>query len=128
MTIDGLVAAASTCQRFQLVGQHTAHSHRIHLYQLWEHLAELARQVLPVLLHLSDEVLASQQRVETSIGSRVDIGRQVLRQVVDTVGQQVFVQLVKYVTNGLVRRIALQQRIDKFVTHINEQRDVLLSR
>ena len=86
MSVDGLIATAGIGQRLHLFSQYTAHSHRVHLDQLWEHFAELTRQVFTVLLHLADKVFASQQRVETSINSGVDIGRQVLRQVVNAVG------------------------------------------
>ena len=117
MVVDGLVASAGTCQRLHLVSQHTAHTHRVHLEQFREHRAKLARHVFPVLLHLADEVFARQQRVETCIDSRVDIGRQVLRQVVNALRHQVLVQLVKDVPDGLVHGVTLQQRVDKFVAH-----------
>ena len=103
MPIDGLVTATGTCQRLQLVSQHVAHSQRVHLDQLWEHLAELARQVLSVLLHLAGEMFPCQQRVEPCIDSGVDIGGQVLCQVVNAIGQQVFVQSVKDIADGLAR-------------------------
>ena len=117
MVVNGLVASTGTCQRLQLVSQHAAHAHRVHLEQFREHRAELARHVFPILLHLAYKVFARQQRVEACIDSRVDIGRQVLRQVVNALRHQVLVQSVKDITDGLRRGVTLQQRINKFVAH-----------
>ena len=105
VVVDGLVASAGTCQRLQLVSHHAAHAHRVHLDQLWEHRTELTRQVFPVLLHLAYKVLTRQQRVEPCIDGRVDIGRQVFRQVVNTLRHQVFVQSVEHIADGLCRGV-----------------------
>ena len=86
MAVDGLITASSAGQRLYLVCQHTAHPHRVHLNQFRKQFAELTRQVVSVLLHLTDEMLACQQGVEPCVGRSVDIGRKVLRQVVDGIG------------------------------------------
>ena len=106
MTVYGLIAAC-THQRFQLLSQHAAHAHRVHRYQIGEHLAELTAQVLTVLLHLPDKVLTGKQRVETRVGRCVNVGWQVLRHIVHSIRQQFFIQMVENVTNALAHRVVL---------------------
>ena len=96
MVVNGLIAAC-TEQGLQLLGQHGAHAYGVELDQVREHLAKLALQVLAVLLHLHLHVLSSEQGIKGCIGSGLDIGWEMLRQVVDTLGHQVFIQLVENV-------------------------------
>ena len=117
MAVDGLITSSRTYQRFHLSSQHCAHAHRVRQNQFGEHLAKFARQVLTVLQHLPGKVFACQQCVEPCVGRSVYVCGQMLRQVVYTIGYQVFVQPVEDFSNGMTHRVALQQRIGKFVTH-----------
>ena len=118
------LVATCTRQGCHLPGQHAAHAHRVCLYQLWEHHAELARQVFAVLLPLPLKMTAGQQRVEVCVGRSVDIGWQVGDDVVDSIGQQVFVKTIEDVADDRVF-VLCQQRIDKRIAGLDEHVGVL---
>ena len=108
MTVYRRVVASCTGQWLQLGCQHITHSHRIHLNQFGIQFTKLTSEVLSVLLHLTDEVFAGQQSVEACIGRGVDIGRKMFCHVVDGIGQQIFVQIIKSIGNSLTHGVTLQ--------------------
>ena len=113
MVVNRLVCA-SVHQRSHLLSQHIAHTHRVHLDKLWEHLAELARHVGVVLLHLPHEMLACEQCVKARVCRRIDIGGQVRAEVVNAVGHQVVVHAVEDVADDGVLVLS-HKRIDKLI-------------
>ena len=88
---------AGTQQGLHLLCQHVAHTYRIDLNHLWEHLAYLACQVVAVLLHLLGHVICGKQRVEPLVCLRVDIRRQVFHHIVYSIRHEVFAQLIEHV-------------------------------
>ena len=121
MTLDGLVRAAScTQQRHHLFCQHVAHADGVHLDELREHLAELTRQVLTVLLHLCGHAFTRQQRVEACVGRRVDIGGEVLLHIVHTVGHQIIRQTIEDVADDLCDGVAAQERVHEFIARLSQ--------
>ena len=76
-----------------------------------------------VLLHLPDKVLTGQQRVELGVGRGVYIRRQVFRQIVNAVRQQVFIQTIEQVAyHGVL--ILRQQGVYEGVAHGCERTDI----
>ena len=116
VAVNGLVVACAQ-QRLQLLGQHSAHAHRVELYQFGKQLAKLAAEVLTVLLHLCREMLIGQQTVEMGVCCRVYVGGQMLHQVVYTLGHHVLVQLVEDIFYQ--GRVAFQ-RVDKGITNCRQ--------
>lgn len=98
--------SATAQQRRHLFGQNVAHAHGVELDEFGKHLAELALQVVTVLLHLPGEVFTRQQGIETCVHRCIDIGRQVGCHVVNALGQQILVYLIEQVLYQ--RRVALQ--------------------
>ena len=113
MVADCLVVT-STQQRHHLFAQHRPHTHGIHLDQFREHLTELSRQILMVLLHLTDEMLTRQEAIEPHVGRSIDIGREMTTQIVYPVHHQILRQAIKHIIYGIL----LQERLHKRITNL----------